>query len=54
MQHWLRDADFGGVRGPDALARLPAMERPAWQKLWEEVEALRQRAGQSQQLPDPK
>jgi tetratricopeptide (TPR) repeat protein len=44
MQHWLLDNDFAGVRGPDALAKLPEDEREGWQKLWEEVEALRQRA----------
>jgi tetratricopeptide (TPR) repeat protein len=40
MQHWLQDADFAGVRGPQALARLPEAERSAWQKLWAEVEEL--------------
>src|SRR5262249_49895721 len=44
MQHWLQDNDFAGVRGPDALAKLPEAEREEWQKLWQEVEALRQRA----------
>jgi Flp pilus assembly protein TadD len=44
MQHWLGDADFSGVRGAAALGKLPAAERPPWQKLWEEVEALRRRA----------
>jgi serine/threonine-protein kinase len=44
MQHWLKEDDFAGVRGSEALARLPEAERPSWQKLWEEVEALRQRA----------
>jgi serine/threonine-protein kinase len=47
MQHWQGDADFAGVRGPDALARLPEAERPRWQKLWEEVAALRKRAAGS-------
>jgi tetratricopeptide (TPR) repeat protein len=37
MSHWLADTDFAGVRGPDALARLPEAERPAWQKLWSDV-----------------
>jgi hypothetical protein len=23
MQHWLRDTDLAGVRGPEALAKLP-------------------------------
>jgi tetratricopeptide (TPR) repeat protein len=44
MQHWLQDADFAGVRGPNTLTRLPEAERQEWRKLWEEVEALRQRA----------
>jgi tetratricopeptide (TPR) repeat protein len=44
MQHWQDDADFAGVRGVEALGRLPAAERPDWQKLWQEVEDLRQRA----------
>jgi hypothetical protein len=28
----------------EALGRLPAAERPDWQKLWQEVAELRQRA----------
>jgi len=44
MRHWLGDTDFNGVRGAEALAKLPQAERGDWQKLWEEVEALRQRA----------
>jgi serine/threonine protein kinase/Flp pilus assembly protein TadD len=44
MQHWLGDADFAGVRGEAALAKLPEAERPAWQKLWAEVESLRNSA----------
>jgi hypothetical protein len=42
LQHWLGDADFNGMRGPDALAKLPQAERGAWQRLWEEVAGLRQ------------
>jgi hypothetical protein len=34
MRDWLADASFAGVRGPEALALLPAAERQAWQKLW--------------------
>jgi hypothetical protein len=37
LQRWLWDSDFAGVRGPDALARLPAAERQAWQRLWADV-----------------
>jgi tetratricopeptide (TPR) repeat protein len=43
LQHWQKDADFAGVRGQDALAKLPEAERAAWQKLWADVDALRQR-----------
>src|SRR5262249_32601862 len=43
-QHWLVDADLAGVRGPEALAKLPVAERQAWQKLWEEVTVLRDRS----------
>jgi serine/threonine protein kinase/Flp pilus assembly protein TadD len=44
LAHWLEDTDFNGVRGEQALAKLPEAERGDWQKLWQEVEALRQRA----------
>jgi tetratricopeptide (TPR) repeat protein len=44
MQRWLQDQDFAGVRGDKALVKLPEAERKDWQKLWEEVQALRQRA----------
>jgi hypothetical protein len=44
MRHWLRDVDFNGVRGPDALGNLPEAERQRWQQLWQDVEALERRA----------
>jgi tetratricopeptide (TPR) repeat protein len=44
MQHWLWNADFAGVRGAEALARLPAAEREPWQKLWSDVTDLLARA----------
>jgi tetratricopeptide (TPR) repeat protein len=40
LRHWQQDKDFAGVRGPDALGKLPEDERAAWRRLWEEVEAL--------------
>jgi hypothetical protein len=46
MAHWLQDQDFTGVRGAEALARLPEAERQDWRQLWEEVEALRRRAAE--------
>jgi tetratricopeptide (TPR) repeat protein len=39
MQHWLSDTDFNGVRGPDALAKLPEAERERWRQLWADVAA---------------
>ncbi len=46
MQHWLQDGDFAGVRGDQALAKLPQAERKDWEELWKQVEALRQRAAE--------
>jgi tetratricopeptide (TPR) repeat protein/tRNA A-37 threonylcarbamoyl transferase component Bud32 len=43
MQHRQADPDFAGVRG-DALAKLPADERQAWQQLWADVANLLARA----------
>jgi hypothetical protein len=53
MQHWLDDPDFNGVRGPDALAKLPESEREGWQKLWADVAATLARA-QEQGTPAEK
>jgi serine/threonine protein kinase/tetratricopeptide (TPR) repeat protein len=53
LQRWLDDSDFAGVRGGEALARLPEAERGDWQKLWQEVEALRQRAAGPPKKPAP-
>jgi hypothetical protein len=44
MQRWLADPHLAGVRGAEALARLPSEERPGWAKLWAEAEALRKKA----------
>jgi serine/threonine protein kinase/Flp pilus assembly protein TadD len=49
MQDWQRDSGFNGVRGDDALAKLPEAERQEWRKLWEEVGELRKRAGAEKQ-----
>jgi serine/threonine-protein kinase len=46
MQHWRSDSDFAGVRGNDALARIPAEEREQWERLWAEVDALLRRASE--------
>jgi Flp pilus assembly protein TadD len=44
MRYWQGQSDFAGVRGEQALAGLPPAERAEWQKLWQDVEALRQQA----------
>jgi tetratricopeptide (TPR) repeat protein len=38
MRHWQADADFSGVRGPQALSQLPEAEQKLWYKLWEDVD----------------
>jgi serine/threonine-protein kinase len=53
MQHWLQDTDFAGVRGSEALAKLPEVERKDWHKLWQEVEALRKLAAQQPKTASP-
>jgi tetratricopeptide (TPR) repeat protein len=53
MQHWQGDADFAGVRGPEALDRLPEAERQIRQRFWEEVEALRRRAAGAREPANP-
>jgi serine/threonine protein kinase len=44
LQNWQQDKDFAGVRGSAALGKLPEAERQEWQKLWTEVDELRQKA----------
>jgi serine/threonine protein kinase/tetratricopeptide (TPR) repeat protein len=46
MHHWQQDVDFAGVRGAEALARLPEPERRPWQQLWDDVESLARRTAQ--------
>ncbi len=53
MRHWLQDTDFAGLRGPEALGKLPETERGDWKKLWEEVELLRQRAAKAVRPASP-
>jgi serine/threonine protein kinase/Flp pilus assembly protein TadD len=42
--HWQGDKDLAGVRGAEALAKLPEAERKAWQKLWDDVADTLERA----------
>jgi hypothetical protein len=44
LQHWQAEPDLAGVREKAGLAKLPAVEREAWEKFWADVEALRKRA----------
>jgi hypothetical protein len=44
MQQWQEDSNLSVVRGESALAKLPQAERQAWQALWMEVEALKEKA----------
>ncbi len=44
LAHWLEDTDLSGVRGPEALAKLPEAERRDWQKLWADIAATLARA----------
>jgi tetratricopeptide (TPR) repeat protein len=44
MRHWQQDTDLAGLRDKDALAKLPAEEREACQKLWADVAELRKKA----------
>jgi tetratricopeptide (TPR) repeat protein len=40
LQRWRREADLAGVRGPQALEKLPEEEREEWRELWARVEGL--------------
>jgi hypothetical protein len=54
MQHWLKDPDFKGASGPEAIAKLPESERAEWTKLWQDVAALGKQAAErkaKQQTP---
>src|SRR5262249_55961220 len=46
MRHWQQDKDFAGVRGPEALAKLPEAERAEWTKLWQDVSTLGKQAAE--------
>jgi tetratricopeptide (TPR) repeat protein len=44
LQNWLADPDLAGLRGPQALARLPEAERQPWQQLWSDLAGVLARA----------
>jgi tetratricopeptide (TPR) repeat protein/serine/threonine protein kinase len=37
MRYWLADTAFAGLRGPEALAKLPDAEQQRWRELWDQV-----------------
>ena len=47
LQHWQDDSDLAGVRDRDAIEKLPADERRAWEALWKDVETLLKRVARS-------
>jgi serine/threonine-protein kinase len=44
LAHWQADTDLEGIRGPDALDRLPSAERQEWQAFWNDVNELLRRS----------
>jgi tetratricopeptide (TPR) repeat protein len=44
LRHWQADPDLAGVRGAEALGKLPAAERQAWKKLWDDAADVLARA----------
>jgi tetratricopeptide (TPR) repeat protein len=40
LTHWQADSNLAAVRGGRALDKLPEDEREAWQRLWDDVDAL--------------
>ena len=45
QRHWQKDSSLAGLRDTPALGNRPDAERGACQKLWAEVEALRNKCG---------
>jgi Flp pilus assembly protein TadD len=46
LRHWQQDSDLAGIRDATALAKLPAEERAAYERLWADVAALLKKAGE--------
>jgi tetratricopeptide (TPR) repeat protein len=44
LAHWKEDSDLAPIRDAPALEKLPEAERAAFQDLWRDVEALREKA----------
>jgi len=46
LKHWQEDSDLTALRDKNALAKLPAQERSAWEKHWAKVAAVLKKAGE--------
>jgi hypothetical protein len=44
VAYWKGDPALAGVRDPEALAKLPDEEQPAWRALWADVDSLEKKA----------
>jgi hypothetical protein len=44
LRYWQHDLDLAGIRDAAMLAKLPAEERAACEKLWADVAALLKKA----------
>ncbi len=44
MRRWKEDVNLAGLRGKEAIAKLPEAEREGWQSLWADVAALLKKA----------
>jgi hypothetical protein len=44
LRPWQQDPDLAGIRNPEALAQLPEDERKVLEALWNEVQAVLDRA----------
>jgi eukaryotic-like serine/threonine-protein kinase len=51
MMHWQQDSDLAAIRDKAALAKLPADERQACEKLWADVAALLKKVGGETKYP---
>jgi hypothetical protein len=44
LRWWQQEPDLAAIRDPAAVAKLPADQQEACQRLWADVEALRKKA----------
>ena len=46
LGHWQQDPDLASIRDKEGLAALPDLERPEWQRLWEDVATVLRKAAE--------